>query len=365
MRNQKSRGRKIVACFPLYPPLALFHAMGLVPVVPWGLRAHVSGTQTADGHLPPYTCSVARHMTEFLLGEARDLIDGFFMYNACDTLRNLPEILIDEMAAARRDVPFFHMHLPMTGRDQTDPSGYFKNEISALVTTLSDHFGIVFSPERFMASVDLYGQMRRLALEAGKRVAAGSLKFSDFAKVMQAGAFMPVEDHINALTALTAAGEAPPAPALPAGPGVGVLISGILPPPASVTASLESAGLRIVADDMASLYRSYAVMPDADPDPATYYRAFYDGHYPCPTLLYTADQRVDALVERAVRKNARGVVFIGEKFCEYEYFEFPFLRKKLAEKGIYTLEIEISIEDGLHTGVHDSRIAAFAEMIRQ
>lgn len=340
--------------------------MGLVPVVPWGLRAHVSGTQTADGHLPPYTCSVARHMAEFLLGEGQDLIDGIFMYNACDTLRNLPEIIIDEMAAAKRDVPFFHMHLPMTSRDRTDSSGYFNTEISALVTALSDHFGIDFSPERFAASAVLYGYMRRLALKAGKRVSAGSLKFSDFAAVMQAGAFMPVEDHIEALSALTGpGGNAPPGPAQASGHGADVLISGILPPPASVMASLESAGLRIVADDIASLYRSYAVMPDPDPDPVIYYRAFYDDHYPCPTLLYTADRRVDALVERAVRKNVRGVIFIGEKFCEYEYFEFPFLRKKLAEKGIYTLEIEISIEDGAHTGAHDSRIAAFAEMIRQ
>jgi benzoyl-CoA reductase/2-hydroxyglutaryl-CoA dehydratase subunit BcrC/BadD/HgdB len=68
----KNNGRPVIACFPLYPPLALFHSMGLTPVVIWGLRGHVAGTEASDRHLPSYTCSVARHMTEFILSDARD-----------------------------------------------------------------------------------------------------------------------------------------------------------------------------------------------------------------------------------------------------------------------------------------------------
>lgn len=360
----KEQGRKIIACFPLYPPLALMHSMGLVPVVAWGLRGHVPGTDAADRHLPPYTCSVARHLTEFILTDARDLIDGVFMYNACDTLRNLPEILMDQLTVTGRDIPFIHMHLPMTPRDQTDVSAYLENEIRSLVRNLSDRFGVVFSSERFQASVALYQWMRGLALEAQERVAAGRMGFVDFAEVMQAGAFMPVEDHIDALEKLIASGKS--------GHGdhnrrddknLSVMISGILPPPASVIAAVESAGLTIVSDDIASLYRSYAVMPDPMPDPEKYYRMFYDDHYPCPTLLYSSDRRVEALVERITQSNARAVIFVGEKFCEYEYFEFPYLEKQLAGMGIPSLRIEISIEDDAHTGVHNSRIAAFAEMM--
>ncbi len=32
--------------------------------------------------------------------------------------------------------------------------------------------------------------------------------------------------------------------------------------------------------------------------------------------------------------NAAGFIFIGEKFCEYEYFEVPYLRKALEEEGV-------------------------------
>jgi benzoyl-CoA reductase/2-hydroxyglutaryl-CoA dehydratase subunit BcrC/BadD/HgdB len=361
----KNNGRPVIACFPLYPPLALFHSMGLAPVVMWGLRGHVAGTEASDRHLPSYTCSVARHLTEFILSDARDSIDGIFMYNACDTLRNLPEILTDQLAPAGRDVPFFHVHLPMTPRDQTEASGYLKNEIRSLIKHLSDHFGADFSSETFQQSIFLYQRMRELSLAAQDQVVAGRLSFSDFAEVMQAGAFMLVEDQIRALEDLTAragnhnAGASKP----PMDKTTGVMISGILPPPASVINAITAAGMTIVADDIASFYRSYAVMPGPVSDPAEYYARFYDDHYPCPTLLYTGDRRLPALMDRIRHSRAGAVIFIGEKFCEYEYFEFPYLEKRLAEAGIFSLRIEISIDDGEHTGAHDARIAAFAEMI--
>jgi benzoyl-CoA reductase/2-hydroxyglutaryl-CoA dehydratase subunit BcrC/BadD/HgdB len=365
----KNGGQPVIACFPLYPPLALFHSMGLTPVVMWGLRGHVAGTETSDRHLPSYTCSVARHLTEFVLTDARNLIEGIFMYNACDSLRNLPEILMEQLNDAGRgsDIPFFHMHIPMTSRDQTDASGYLKNEIQSLINNLSDRFGVGFSSEKFQQSVVLYRRMRELALAAQDLAAAGRLGFIDFAEVMQAGAFMPVEDHIRALEDLTAGeGRNNADTSTPTDDQtIGVMISGILPPPPSVINGVAAAGMTIVADDIASLYRSYAVMPEPMSDPVEYYATFYDDHYPCPTLLYTGDRRWSAFMERLRQSGARAVIFIGEKFCEYEYFEFPYLEKRLAEAGIPSLRIEISIDDDQHTGAHDARIAAFAEMITE
>jgi len=31
----------------------------------------------------------------------------------------------------------------------------------------------------------------------------------------------------------------------------------------------------------------------------------------------------DALLRLAQERDARGVVFVGEKFCEYKFFEYP------------------------------------------
>jgi benzoyl-CoA reductase/2-hydroxyglutaryl-CoA dehydratase subunit BcrC/BadD/HgdB len=144
----------------------------------------------------------------------------------------------------------------------------------------------------------------------------------------------------------------------------GVILSGILPPPTSVINAIESSGLRVVGNDIASLGRSYASMPEIRDDPAAYFLDFYYQHFPCPTLLYTGDRRTTSLLGLVERTGAAGVIFVGEKFCEYEYFEFPHLVRQLKDKGIQTLEIEIAIEDDAQTSAHDARICAFAEILK-
>src|SRR5271157_113239 len=84
------QGKPIIGCFPLYPPVELLHAMGLSPVVLWGFRGPI---QQSDRHLQIYTCSVARYLTEWVLSDQSAGIAGILAYNACDSLRNLPEIL--------------------------------------------------------------------------------------------------------------------------------------------------------------------------------------------------------------------------------------------------------------------------------
>ena len=137
-----------------------------------------------------------------------------------------------------------------------------------------------------------------------------------------------------------------------------------MPPPASVINAIESSGLRVVGNDIASLGRSYASMPEIREDPAAYFLDFYYQHFPCPTLLYTGDRRTTSLLGLVEKTGAAGVIFVGEKFCEYEYFEFPHLVQQLKDKGVQTLEIEIAIEDDMQTSAHDSRIRAFAELIK-
>lgn len=364
LRTLKQTGKKIIGCFPLYPPLELFHAMGLVPVVLWGVRGLGLGTCESDQHLQPYVCSVGRNLTEFLLTEGRDLMDGIFMYNACDTLRNLPEIFTHEFQASGRNVPLIRMHIPMAPQQQTDSVAYLENEIRSVIRSIQDHFGAPFSVDGFNASLTLYNRMRKLALEAEQGVAEGRLGFRDFTRVMQDGWLMPVEEHIAVLESLMDTCKQRPECATSNDDPPGVIVSGILPPPASIISAIESSGLRVSGNDIAVLRRSYANIHEGPSEPVGYYQGVYLNHYPCPTLLYTGDRRMKQLLDLVCINSARGVIFVGEKFCEYEYFEFPYMEKKLREKGIQSLMIEIAMEDELHTSGHLEKIEAFAEMIK-
>ncbi|MBW1925389.1 MAG: 2-hydroxyacyl-CoA dehydratase [Deltaproteobacteria bacterium] len=79
MISLKREGRKLLGCFPLYPPLALFHAMALEPVVMWGFKPFSPNTPKADRHVQNYVCSVGGHLVESVLSDACSLLDAIIV----------------------------------------------------------------------------------------------------------------------------------------------------------------------------------------------------------------------------------------------------------------------------------------------
>lgn len=360
MKALKEKGARIIGCFPLYPPLELFHSLGLTPVVLWGFQGSAGILKNADQRLQQFTCSVGRQLAEFILSESGTALDGLFMYNACDTLRNLPEILTGGLAERGRPLPLVRTHIPMAPDDQSRTEDYFRAKIKTLIRHVEESFSVTFSPEKFQRSVDLYRQMRKLCKNLETRVAVGAVSYSLFSRSIQEGCFRPVEDQIASLEKILQ--ENPPQEtdsSKPAGP---IVLSGILPPPLPVSAAMEAAGLRVVGNDIACQQRSYGYVPAQGYDPGEYYIDFYQHHFPCPTLLYTADRRIARIKELVQTTGAAGLIFLGEKFCEYEYFEMPYLQRTLQKMGIAVASLEMSAHDQNYAPLV-TRVEAFAEML--
>ncbi|MFZ5563208.1 MAG: 2-hydroxyacyl-CoA dehydratase subunit D [Thermodesulfobacteriota bacterium] len=363
MARMKAGPRPVIGCLPLYPPMELIHSMGLAPVVLWGLSDAVPQSPDADRHIQNYACSVCRRLTQFVINDGKDLLDGLFFYNAGDTLRNLPEILREGRAlAGASPLPMFRMHIPMTAPVQADASGYLTKEIEALICSLEKQYGVLFSEDRFAESVFLYRRMRSLCLQLEQAVAQGRMGFADFCRILIKANFLEVSEQI-ALLASTLAGPGPvPVPDAGGGP-VRVVVSGILPPPAPFCEIMDQAGFVVAGNDLAFMYRSCAHTPDTWQDAADYYVQFYRNHFPCTTLLYSADRRVEAILDLVSRTGAQGFVFVGEKFCEYEYFEFPYLERRLKDQGVAVLAVEISMDDNIGMETLRTRLEAFKEVI--
>lgn len=357
----------MLGCFPLYPPLELFHSMGLEPLVLWGMKPFLADTARSDQHLQSFVCSVGRHLTEFVLSKEGALIDGFFMYNACDTLRNLPEILRSGLEERGHRSPILNMHIPMPSLGQTDARQYLSKEIDRLIDQLSDAFGVSFLQSRFESSVALYAQARELARQLETAVTMGRLRFGAFAGLIQGNAFRSVEGQIGAMSSLLSDEGQVVGDRVGNRSAIDIILSGILPPPAGVSDIIEDAGLNVVGNDIASLARSYGYTPGNETwrSPSDYYVDFYYHHHPCPTLLGSSDRRIDTLEALIRERGARGIIFLGEKFCEYEYFEFPYLMKRFKENGIASLLLEFAIDDDENLGPMRTRIEAFAEMLRE
>ncbi len=345
--------KKIIACAPLYPPVELLHSLGLVPVTLWGLGSFIHSTPNADRHIQNYACSIARHMAELMLSDNGALFNGLLMYNACDTLRNLPEIL------NKKDNTTFHIHIPAIPFNTTNSTHYLKTEINDLIQELETAFGVCFDREKFFESTKLYRKLKILSQTLEDKVSKGDLDFKTFSDIIMANYFLPVEAQINELESALNNIQALETPVPPRR----ILLSGILPPPPEVIKAIENAGFIVAGNDIASLKRSYADITEPATDPGTYYSDYYKNHFPCSTLLNTSDKRPETLLKMAKDLNASGVIFIGEKFCEHEYFEFPFLEKMFDASGFKTLRLDISINDEAGIGPLTTRIEAFYELL--
>lgn len=348
--------RKIIACFPLYPPLELFHSMGLNPFVLWGLQDQLSSLDESNRRLQSYTCSVARCLTQFLIDDQLHP-QGIFFYNACDTLRNLPEILETGLSEKEKALPFFRMHLPMAPLKREFSRDFFRLQINRLVDKLEKTYGLSFSEDTFLKSAQLYSEIRSQLNAMEKRVASGEISYADFSDLTVRINGMPPEKQLHEMHVFRRMSGRNNEKAR------GILISGILPPPPQVIKIIEASGLRVAGNDVATQRRTYGYQPQITGNPVEYYEDMYINHFPCPTLLYTADKRLDEILNLIVETGAKGVIFAGEKFCEYEYMELPWFKKILKENGIPTLTLEFSAGDSGETGSYKTRIEAFAELL--
>ncbi len=374
LHGMKAKGHMLIGCFPLYPPLELLHSFGLTPVVLWNLEPGPAGLALSDRHLQPYACRVARCLTEFVLSHEYGLMDALFMYNACDTLRNLPEIIDGALREQGKHLPIFRLHIPAVSLHQEGAARYMEARMEGLITDLAGFTGRGFSEQAFLESIRLYSRQRALSMNLEARAAEGGMSFADCSEALMAAHRLPVEDHIGLLEKLLEGADGDPGndPKSPAPLSSAcsslhkrhaVMLSGILPPTRDLIECMESVSLVIAANDIAAQKRSYASCAAATPDPVAYYEDFYRNHHPCPTILPSSDLRLE-IIREAVRQNdIQGFIFIGEKFCEYEYFEFPYIEGMLKEMGVRSLFLETGTDGTKDPDSYKTRIETFAQLL--
>jgi addiction module HigA family antidote len=358
--KNKQKADLLIGCTPLYPPVELFAAMGLQPVVLWNLKSLITNLNEADLYVQSYTCGIARELVQFILSDSGKFLDGIFTYNACDTIRNLPEIIAAGNQKKKRKLPILRMHVPQANRAYTNSNQYIKDQIASLIENIQTAFNLSFSGLQFEQTVSAYQKMRELCVKAERMVAENALSFRAFSNKVLSNSFLPVDEQIQRLNQLIT-NPAAPQNVLDRR----VMISGIMPPPQNVIRSIEESGLRVVANDIAVMGRSYSYSPQITADPQEYYLDFFNNRFPCTTLLYQTDVRLKTFFQMVEKSHVEGVIFSGEKFCEYEYLEFPYIEQKLKDMGIPVLNLEFSVDDSQNVESYITRVHAFSEMLNK
>jgi benzoyl-CoA reductase/2-hydroxyglutaryl-CoA dehydratase subunit BcrC/BadD/HgdB len=304
-------------------------------------------------------------LAEWVLSGQGSKIAGIVAYNACDTLRNLPEILHTGLQDQNQELPIFTFHIPQVGTDTPQWGQYLREEIFRLITRLEEHFGVAFSLEQFWESVAIYKKQRDLVRELEESVRNLKLSFGEFARLLMENQFAPVETQVeNFDLALQDVASSVPLRAEPF-QFSRIIISGILPPPSTLADAIEGAGFWVVGNDIAYLERTYGTQSPETPTQGAgeFYEDFYRNHVPCSTLLYSTDRRAAYLCELAEQYRASSVIFLAEKYCECENFEIPFLRKILAGHNIECLVLEVGVGDEENLATLQNRVEAFWEVL--
>jgi benzoyl-CoA reductase subunit C len=140
-----------------------------------------------------------------------------------------------------------------------------------------------------------------------------------------------------------------------------IFVSGNLLYYKSFLSEIEGAGGEVVGDDFCFGGRYYPGEVASGDDPLLELSKRYLSRIPCGRMENYRD-RFDHMIERVRISKAKGVIYLGLKFCDNFLTDYPLLKARLDDAGIPSLFLESEYFPA-GTGQLRTRVEAFIEMI--
>jgi len=329
-------GRGAVGCFPVYAPVELAHAAGMLPVGLFGGGNRVDIAH-ADSRFQSFICSIVKSTLELGFIGALDVFDALMFQSICDPARNLASV--QSRNFPQRPVVYVHLPQNMSSPAVIDYLASEHRRVGAELASVA-----VRSPDDddLRSSIAAYDAVRAALRElyALRALAPEKLGTGDLYALARLATLMDPLEVAPVLRRELAVAEA--RDERPKDRIRVVLVGSFCEqPPLELIESLEAAGCYIVDDDFLLGWRWFhrAVDPAGDPY-AALARAYVDGSVHASTKHDLRTPRAKALIDSAVRNRADAVIFLGAKFCEPGLFDYVLYRKALEERGIPHLFLE-------------------------
>jgi benzoyl-CoA reductase subunit C len=324
------------AVFPIYAPLEVIHAAGLMPVGMFGAGDKVEISH-ADSRFQSFICSIAKSTLElFLRGEMNDFTGAVFS-SICDVARNLSSLV--ERNTPHLYVEYLHLPQNMYSAGSFD---YTRAEFERFRRNLSAHMDRPIPDEALSESLELYNKVRRLtrAMYDYRKRHPGSISASEVCTVAQAGTRMMPEDFVDLLKQLL---DQIRGRTSHERDSVNVVIEGAFceQPPIALIDVIEAAGCRIKDDDMVVGWRLFPEDVELNGDPVGALSNAYLRSSVYTSVRHDRDKpRSDGLLERLADAGAEAVLFAPAKFCEPALLDYVLFRQKLEQAKVPHLKLE-------------------------
>lgn len=329
-------GRKAIGCFPIYSPVELIHAAGMLPMGIIGAGNQIEITH-ADSRFQSFVCSIVKSTLELGFTERLKFLEGMLFHSICDPARNLASVFARNFPKMFIDYIHFPQNLasPLGGQ-------YLEREYQRILSNLEARSGHTATADDLNRSIELYNQIRA-SLRELYRIRTESphlLSAAESFVLTRAGTLMAPEAQLEMLQQVLAT-----IPARPARPKdrIRVVLEGSFCelPPLVLIETIEEAGCYILDDDFLRGWRWFTGDVPIEENPlralAESYanRSYYSGSKHDSREVKSAH-----LINGAREKKADAVIILAAKFCEPALFDYALYRKALDDANIPHLLLE-------------------------
>jgi len=333
---QAHPGKKAIGCFPIYCPVELIHASGMLPLGIIGAGNQIEIT-FADARFQSFVCSIVKSTLELGLTNRLSFLEGMIFHSICDPARNLASVF-------QRNFPNLfveYIHFP---QNFASPLGqqYLAREYQRILDGLEQRSGHAPATNDLNRSIGLYNKIRA-ALRAIYRIRTETPHLISAAEsfvLTRAGTLMAPEDFADLLDEVLQ--ELPARPIKPKD-RIRVVLEGSFCelPPVGLIETLEQAGCYILDDDFLRGWRWFTDdVPIHDNPLAALAESYSERAYYSGTKHDSRESKAEHLIRLAKEKKADAVVFQAAKFCEPALFDYALYRKALEDAKIPHLFLE-------------------------
>jgi benzoyl-CoA reductase subunit C len=352
-RRLAREGRKILGYMDSYVPEEFIHAMGMIPMRLFGSSESIT---LADSHLPIFAGQQTRSILNQGLKGDLEFLAGVVLSNSSDAIRTLYDLWqrhIPGQWAALVDVPAI-----LEGEAN---HRLFKTAMLHFLEELEKLAGRPLDPKALRHSIAIYNQNRRLLKKAASLLgnAPQQLSPETYLDAVLSGFLISKEQHNDLLhSLLTSSSEAPSGSAQDLLP---LHISGPVLFDRSFLPLLRESGATMSSEDLGTGSRYYWDEVSEEGDPV---EAVIDRYWKKIPESYKLPMEPRWLHFESLMKstNAKGAVFVVERYSDEDQYDYPIFRDRLRQSGIPSLQLDSEFVLGSEQA--RTRLQTFVDIVK-
>ena len=327
---------KAIGYFPVYAPVEIIHAAGMLPVGLNGAGDQLD-IQYADARFGSFICSIIKTTLEMGLTNHLAPFDGLLFSSICDSARNLCFVM-------KRNFPDIYtdfLHLPHNANSDSSIA-FLVTEYERLIENLERIGGAPVTDRALNDAIEAYNENRRLTRQLYDERARNPhlIRTSELYALIRAGNFLPVNEHTALLreTLLSV-----PSRTGKTRDSIRIVIEGSFceQPPLDLIRIIEEAGCYIVDDDFVLGPRWFLTDIPVNGNPLKALADSYVNRSVYSSVRHDwRNPRHKQLIEKARRREADAVLLLIAKFCEPAYFDYVLFKQELEKEKIPHLLME-------------------------